>query len=399
MHPRRTFFVGGSTGLAVLLLSGAPLAAPSDAAEPAWTWASQTSSPRPIDLTALPDREADLQRECGRAEAGLHDVAARLVARKLRDLPYLDADGLAEAQRVAGEPHVWPRAWVVSGRALDHESTREKLGAWAATFREAGDRRCGVAVGYGEDGTEVVAAVALDALADLRPLPVRAHVGAWLPVEVKLLVPAMGARVLVVGPTGRPRTVPTHLEGDRIRAQIALDRPGAFTVQVVADVAAGPRPVLEATLFADSVPWTEMPDLTVPGEASVSPGTNDHDALLAMIASLRSAEALTPLAPDARLDALALAHAERMQQSRTLAHDVGDGDPVRRLEASSLRAHESGENVAHAASVLLAHRALYASPSHRTNLLAPAFDHVGVGVAVDADGSVWVTEEFAGGLR
>jgi len=367
--------------------------------EPAWTWASEVASPRPVDLTTLTDREAELQRLCGRSEAGLRAVAARLVERKLRDLPYLDSDGLGEAQRVAGEPHVWPRAWVVSGRALDHETTRQKLEAWRGTFREPGERRCGLAKGYGADGTEVIAAVALDAQADLGPLPVRTHVGVWLPIDVKLLVPATGAHVVIMGPTGRPRTVPTQLQGDRVHAQIALDRPGAFTMQVVADIATGPRPVLEAVLFADAVPWTQMPDLAAPGEAAGSAATTDRGALLAMIQALRSSEQLPPFTPDPRLDAVALAHAQRMQQGRVVAHDVGDGDPARRLEAAGIRAMESGENVAHAASVVLAHRALFASPSHRANLLAAGFDHLGVAVTRAPDGSVWVAEEFAGGQR
>jgi uncharacterized protein YkwD len=58
-----------------------------------------------------------------------------------------------------------------------------------------------------------------------------------------------------------------------------------------------------------------------------------------------------------------------------------------------------GENVAHAASVLLAHRALYESPSHRANLLQGAFDRLGVAVLRDADGSVWVDEIFTASLR
>jgi len=367
--------------------------------EPAWVWAVDVMSPRPVDAAALSDHETDLQHVCGRSEAGLHAVAARLVLRKLRGLPYYDADGLGQAQRVAGEPHVWPRAWVVSGQALDHESTRQKLAAWGSTFHEAGDRRCGVAIGYGADGTEAIAVVALDAQADLHALPIRTHVGAWLPIDATLLVPASGARVIVMGPTGHPRTVPTQIQGNHVRAQVALDRPGAFTVQVVADSVTGPRPVLEAEFFADIAPWTQLPDLAVPGETTPPLDATDRGALVAMVQGLRAAEHVPSLAPDARLDALALAHADRMQQAHTIGHDVGDGDPVRRLEAANLRAHESGENVAHAGSTLMAHRALYASPSHRSNLLAPGFDRIGVGIARDPDGSVWVTEEFAGGLK
>ncbi len=365
--------------------------------EPVWVWASQAASPLPVDSGALSDREADLQRVCGRSEVGLRAVATLLVARKLRELPYLDADALAELQRVAGEPHVWPRAWIVSGRALDHDETRQKLAAWGTTFREPGERRCGVAIGYGQDGTEVIAVIAVDAEADLAPVPIRTHVGAWMPIDVRLLVPATAAHVIVMGPTGRPRTVPTQLDGTRVRAQVALDRPGAFSLQVVADLANGPRPVLEVELFADVAPPDQLPDLRAPGEAAPPADASDRGALLAMVQALRLSEQLRPFTPDPALDALATTHTRKMQETHVVAHDVGDGDPVRRFDAAGLSARESGENVAHAGSIALAHRALYASPSHRANLLSSSFDRIGIAVARDRDGSVWVTEELTGG--
>ena len=382
-----------------LLLGTVARADPPAGVEPAWVWASEVASPLLVDPATLSADEADLQRACGQSEAGLRAVAQRLVLRKLRNLPYLDADGLAQAERVAGEPHVWPRAWIVSGRGIDHAASREKLAAWKTTFHDPGERRCGVAIGRGADGTEVLAAIALDAQADLSPLPIRTHVGVWLPVEVKLLVPATGAQVVVMGPTGRPRNVPTQIAGDRVRAQVALEQPGAFEVQVILDIATGPRPVLEAELFADAPPWTQMPDLAAPGETAPPLDATDRGALYAMVQALRRTEHLPAFTPDARLDAVAVAHARRMLQARGIGHDVGDGDPARRLEAVNVWAAESGENVAHAASIVLAHRALYTSPSHRSNLLSTTFDRVGVGIVRAPDGSVWVSEEFAGGVR
>ena len=254
--PRSSSALARSFGLTATLALGATAAlAHADVrAEPAWIWTSEAASPRLPPPNALSESEAGLERLCGRPEAGLREVAARLAERKVLDLPFLDAEGVAQSQRVAGEPHVWPHAWVLSGQTLDHAATRQKLAAWGATFHENGERRCGLASRRGADGTEVIAAVALDALADLSPLPTETHVGTWLSVEARLLVPASGARVVVMGPTGLPRSVPTQLQGGRIRAQLALDRPGAFTVQIVADTAQGPRPVLEAELFADKTP-------------------------------------------------------------------------------------------------------------------------------------------------
>jgi uncharacterized protein YkwD len=87
-----------------------------------------------------------------------------------------------------------------------------------------------------------------------------------------------------------------------------------------------------------------------------------------------------------------------MRAARTVGHDVGDGDPSVRVRDAGLVAKEVGENVAHAATVTLAHRALYASPSHRANLLKSSFSTLGVAVLADPDGSVWVAELF-GSLR
>ena len=83
-----------------------------------------------------------------------------------------------------------------------------------------------------------------------------------------------------------------------------------------------------------------------------------------------------------------------MMRVRQVGHDVGDGDPKDRLERTGIFLPLVGENVAHAANVVLAHRALWSSPSHRDNLLQPRFDRVGIGVSSDPDGSVWVTQLF-----
>jgi uncharacterized protein YkwD len=388
----RAWLAAGS----VALFSGAAAAqARSPQAEPPWDWASATASRLDALDEFQTDRERDLQRHCGTAEGGLHTVAEQLVQRRVLGLPYLDLDGLTFAQRTAGEPHVWPRAWIVSGRALDPDATLRKLDAWRASFRDIGHRRCGVATGYAPDGSEVVAAIALDALADLAPLPIRVRSGTWQTVDALLLVPASGVEVVVLGPTGDPHSVPASFDGGRVRARFATDRAGAFTVQVVADVANGPRPVLEARIFVDTEPPNTTPNLAAPGEEAGSGVSDPADALAAMVGAMRASERLPRLVSDPRLDAVARAHALRMKQARTVGHDVGDGDPTERLDSAGLHAREIGENVAHAQSVVLAHRALYASVSHRENLLRAAFTRIGVAVLGDPDGSVWVAEVFS----
>ncbi len=118
-----------------------------------------------------------------------------------------------------------------------------------------------------------------------------------------------------------------------------------------------------------------------------------------MLAAARAESGEPPLARDARLDAIALEHARSMATARALAHDSGDGDPGARVQAAGLSWRALGENVAHGATLTLAHRALWASPSHRANMLRRDFEHVGVAAVRDERGDVWVVETFASGLR
>ena len=365
------------------------------APEPAWSFASESSSPR---ATRGTDDDRALEATCGTPEGGLHSVAERLLDRKTKGLPYLDLDGLSFAQRVAGEPHVWPRAFILSGPALEKDRATEKLTAWKASFGDVGQRRCGLVTRVLPDGSQIIAAMALDALADLAPLPTRAHTGEWMTVDATLLVPATHAEVIVMGPRGAPRSIPTSFSGTKVRARFPLSQPGAFVVQVLADVATGPRPVLEANIYADVAPPETTPNLAAPGE-NAGGALREKDALYAMVDSLRASEAMPALKRDARLEEIARAHAQKMRDAKTVGHVVGDGDPSQRLADANLFARRVGENVAHAESLVNAHRALYASPSHRENLLMREYGSAGFAVLTDADGSAWVVEMFADDLH
>jgi uncharacterized protein YkwD len=219
-------------------------------------------------------------------------------------------------------------------------------------------------------------------------------VGQWLDVTARMRVPTQDAKVVVLGPSGAPRALPTSLDTGTVRARFAPNSPGTWLVQVVAHVASGPRPVAEALVHADIEPPTAFHAKPAPGEAAAAAGSDSEDALLRMVNAARKGEGLRPLRRDPSLDQAARAQAEAMRDRRTLGHDVGRGSVGERLAELGLTPRAFGENVARAATVERAHRAIWASPSHRSNLLEARYDSVGVATAL-GPGGLWVCEVFA----
>jgi uncharacterized protein YkwD len=364
-----------------------------DAAE-VFSFPALTQSP--LDVAEVPAGLAPFFERCRRGDAALSRVAERFARRQAEGVASLDVSELSFALRAEGSPYVWPRAWTLEGGDVSSPEAVERMQSWLASFDDGGERRCGLALATTRDRS-VLSAVAVDALADLEPLPAQLRVGAWVDFNASVLVAASDAKVIVLGPSGAPYAVPTTFDGRRARARFRADRAGPFLIQLLANVAGGPRPVLEATVYADVPPPTSFFGAPAPGEP-VPPLAGDADgpaALLAMINRARESERIPPLERDATLDGIAERHAQVMRKQRRIAHDAGDGDPRSRVEGTSLSILATGENVAHAFDVTRAHRALWASPSHRANLLQPRFDRIGIGVAPDSDGSVWVCEMFA----
>jgi uncharacterized protein YkwD len=360
-------------------------------------WVATTASPTRATPTDDPLERAALTR-CGDADGGVAGVARAVLRERIRTGRLPEPEWTSFVQRALGEPHPWARVWATSGKTLALDDTIARLDAWIATGGDGRYRRCGVAGGVAPDGTHVLAVVTVEAFADLSPLPTRGRTGQWLTVEAQLRSAARGGDVVVMGPSGVPHRVTTWLEGRALRARFALDGPGEFTVQVVADSGTGPRPVLEAVVFSDVAPRTHPSVGAAPGEVDDAVGdapTDDASALAAMLAEARASSSLPPLVRDARLDAVAARHSAVMSAAQTLAHDAGDGDPGDRIRLAAIAAREQGENIALAPTVVAAHRALWASPSHRANILHATFTRVGIGITRDPKGMIWVTEDFS----
>jgi len=356
-------------------------------------FAGTTESPQlPSAQGTDPDTRA-LAAACGEVDSALMHVAARLAEQQTDATGELDTDALGFALRAAGSPYVWPRAWLFNGSEGEVEVAKGRMQRWLASFSDGGTRRCGVSLRH-ESGERIsVGAVAVDVMADLEPLPTRVRIGQWLDVRALLRVPASEAKWVVLGPRGAPHAAPTSFTSGRARARFNADQPGEWLLQLLGNVDGGPRPLLEALVYAGMEPPHAARVSKAPGEDAPQASADPRAALYEMVNAARASERFAALVHDERLERLAQAHAEAMHRARRTAHDAGDGDLNQRLEQAGL-AFSAGENVAHAASARLAQRALWASPSHRENLLFPSFNVVGIGVVADDDGTLWVCQVF-----
>ncbi len=350
-------------------------------------WADSMHSPH-VGAPAS-GRDSGLYELCGGRDLGLTRVAAEVVNRRIEGLAPPSEAQLKTLLRAAGVPQLWPRAWALRGSVGDDE-LKARLGQWLAKNEPDGQRRCGIARGVDAEGEPVIAAVVVDAVADLEPLPVRVAVSRWLSLEARMHLPTDQVKVVLLGPKGRPKRVLASVSQGVVRSRFMLDQPGAWTVQVVAMTAEGPRPTLEATLFAGVAP-PEALDATEDAAAEPDP----HPRQLArLLNDARRAEGMKPLTRDDALDRLARAHAAAMMRAQRVAHDVGQGTPDERARAAGIQ-QRVGENVASAPTVSRVHHALWDSPSHRENMLDASFQRFGVALAIDRRGQLYAVQMFA----
>ncbi len=357
-------------------------------------WHPATTPPRPTRGTP---RLRALLTLCGEGDVALQSVAESLAGHLARGEKLSETGELVMALRSEGSPYVWPRAWSLEGPRLTPGVLRDKMRPWLEAFGNEGRRRCGLAWARAHPGErEVFVAVAVEAVAELlAPVPTMARSGQWVTVDASSLIDAAGAKLLILPPRGIPYAVPASFDAGRIRGVFRVDRPGPWKAQVLASTDSGPRPALELMIWVDRSPPRYGVEEPAPGENLLRRSDEPETQLLALVMAARATEGLPPLRRDPRLDKLAREHSRAMRESGKLGHDVGAGDPLARLRETPIGARRGGENVAHAANVVLAQRALWASPSHRGNLLDTGYDAIGLGLARDSDGSIWVTQTFA----
>ncbi len=120
-----------------------------------------------------------------------------------------------------------------------------------------------------------------------------------------------------------------------------------------------------------------------------------EQAMIEMVNSDRARYGRSALTLDLELCALAREKSSDMLNNNYFAHEsptLGSASDL--LTANGVSFRSVGENIARYRSIEHAQAALLSSDGHRRNLLSRSYTHFGVGVALDENGFVYVTQLF-----
>jgi len=105
---------------------------------------------------------------------------------------------------------------------------------------------------------------------------------------------------------------------------------------------------------------------------------------------------LPPLTIDPELCRIARIKSQDMRDNQYFAHTSPTyGDVRSMLKQFGYTYAAAGENIAHHATAEKAQAAFLSSPGHRKNILSSTYTKVGVGIAIDQKGFVYLTQIFA----
>jgi uncharacterized protein YkwD len=303
-----------------------------------------------------------------------------------------EPERVTDAMSRAGAWDAQPKVWIIRAAPLEEGllafQRRTDLGIDPASH-------AGLAV-VGEPDHGVIALVLSDRKAELRPFPRRLRLPGGHELCGELWPPLAKPEVFVTLPAGRvEKETRVKEQASGFCAEIGFPVPGRYAVEVLGTGPSGPE---VAALF--SVEVGELPPAREKASAAVVRGTGTASApepsslpearaaLLQRINALRTANGVSSLSADPRLDAVAQAYAERMALGHFFAHVAPEGDSLsERLRAAGYAFTANGENLGRAsAGTLAAHASVEESPGHRRNLLLPGFSKLGVGVAVESYG-------------
>lgn len=135
--------------------------------------------------------------------------------------------------------------------------------------------------------------------------------------------------------------------------------------------------------------------------ARVSAGVDsDEREIFDLINQERRKKGLSELSWDASLSRLARAYSEKMAREKFFSHYDSNGEAVDdRARAMRIKSWSKiGENLFYCEGYdnpnLMAVRGWMKSPTHRDNILDPAYNISGIGIAASESGRIYITQVF-----
>lgn len=354
------------------------------------SWRPSTESQSIYDEVAAIVRE---ERVTLAADESLERAARELCRRVARD-PQHRTPGARVIQSVswrAGVTDPIPAVVVLrrTPGAMNDEARRglrELARGDAPTHLGAASER------VGDD--EVVVLALTRRRARLDPVPLTFQRGAQMSLRGSLIGDAREPVLVVTRPDGRTEETPLGA-GPALRAQLPLDAPGHWQVELTASSSAGNTVVANFPVYVDA-PVPAVPD-DAPSAAAQDPDVVAAQ-LLVMLNDARRAAGLEPLAVLPVLTEVARAHSADMAAHRFVAHtSPTTGSHADRLRAAGFVSSLAMENVARGYAAREIHEGLMESPGHRANILNDTVTHVGVAASREGgpSGGVLVTQVFA----
>ena len=155
----------------------------------------------------------------------------------------------------------------------------------------------------------------------------------------------------------------------------------------------GLTPCLNA---AEAAAGKSMQSAVTDGYYTIGSSGTQEQVAYNLINQERSAHSLPALTLDPTLSRLARMKSRDMVENRYFAHASPTYGNVRTmLTNAGYSFRGAGENIARYGTIEKAHAGLMSSSGHRRNILSSAWTKVGVGVALDANGFVYLTQIFA----
>lgn len=124
---------------------------------------------------------------------------------------------------------------------------------------------------------------------------------------------------------------------------------------------------------------------------------NESEQIMFTLVNTERKKAEAPLLIfDETIARVARLHSENMFEEQYFSHIAPDGsNPSKRMEQGGVAFGYSGENLAFAPDVMLAHEGLMNSPGHKRNILDPKYRRIGIGVIDSAIYGRIFTQNFA----